>query len=68
MRPGDTPFALTSSAGGTYADQYMVRLAETYLLRAEAYLANNQAQLAADDINVYVEERANASELAAGRC
>lgn len=65
LRPGDVPFALTSAAGGTYADQYMVRLAETYLLRAEAYLENNQAQLAADDINV-IRRRANASEVAAG--
>ncbi|SHJ42187.1 RagB/SusD family nutrient uptake outer membrane protein [Pseudozobellia thermophila] len=64
-RGGDVPFALTSSAGGTYTDQYMVRLAETYLLRAEAYLANNQPQLAADDLNV-IRNRANASEVAAG--
>lgn len=60
LRPNSVPYALTSSAGGTYTDQYMVRLAETYLLRAEAYLANNQPDLAAADINV-VRTRANAS-------
>lgn len=43
----------------------MVRLAETYLLRAEAYLANNEPQLAADDINA-LRERANASLVTAG--
>ncbi|WP_028375445.1 RagB/SusD family nutrient uptake outer membrane protein [Leeuwenhoekiella sp. MAR_2009_132] len=60
LRPGSVPFALTSSAGGTYTDQYMLRLAETYLLRAEAYLANSQPALAAADVNV-VRSRANAS-------
>ncbi|PIB28530.1 RagB/SusD family nutrient uptake outer membrane protein [Maribacter sp. 4G9] len=65
LRPSSVPFALTSAAGSTYTDQYMLRLAETYLLRAEAYLANNQSQLAADDINV-VRSRANASAVAAG--
>lgn len=28
---------LKSTAGATYLDQYMLRLAETYLLRAEAF-------------------------------
>lgn len=56
-------FELSASAGGTYTDQYMLRLAETYLLRAEAYLADNKPDLAADDINV-VRRRANASDVA----
>jgi hypothetical protein len=51
---------LKASAGGTYADQYMFRLAETYLLRAEAYLGLNQLGNAATDINV-VRSRSNAS-------
>lgn len=65
LRPSDVPFALTAAAGGTYTDQYMLRLAETYLLRAEAYLANGQAQLAADDINE-VRSRSNASDVTVG--
>jgi hypothetical protein len=44
-------YALKSAAGGTYTDQYMFRLAETYLLRAEAYLDLNQKDKAAADIN-----------------
>ena len=51
---------LKSTAGSTYTDQYMFRLAETYLLRAEAYLKDNQAALAAADINV-IRNRANAT-------
>lgn len=41
-------------------DWYMVRIPETYLLRAEAYLALGDKQKAADDINV-LRDRANAS-------
>lgn len=41
-------------------DWYMLRIAETYLVRAEAYLALNDKQKAADDINV-LRDRANAS-------
>ena len=44
-------YELKSIAGTTYTDQYMFRLAETYLLRAEAYLNLNKKNLAADDIN-----------------
>lgn len=40
-------------------DWYMIRVAETYLLRAEAYLALGQKGKAADDINV-LHNRANA--------
>lgn len=67
--PGDHPdnlfsdasrLLLKSTAGGTYADQYMFRLAETYLLRAEAYLGLNDPGNAAKDINA-VRTRANAS-------
>lgn len=43
---------LTAGAGGTYTDQYMFRLAETYLIRAEAYLGLNNTTAAAADINV----------------
>ncbi|MDN3667563.1 RagB/SusD family nutrient uptake outer membrane protein [Algibacter miyuki] len=59
-RSGSLPSALTSSAGVTYTDQYMLRLAETYLLRAEAYIANSQPDLAVMDINA-IRGRANVS-------
>ncbi|MEX0772639.1 MAG: RagB/SusD family nutrient uptake outer membrane protein [Balneolales bacterium] len=44
---------------GGEADWYLFRLAETYLLRAEAHYWNNDPGLAMDDINE-VRERANA--------
>lgn len=47
----------------TFRDRYMMRLAETYLLRAEAYLGKNELQKAADDINV-VRARAKATPVA----
>ena len=56
------PGSLTSSARGTYRDNYIIRLAETYLLRAEAYLGKNDLAEAAEDINV-VRRRANAPEI-----
>ena len=49
-----------ASAGGTYSDQYMFRLAETYLLRAEAYVGLGNTASAASDINV-VRDRAKAT-------
>ena len=42
-----------------YRDVYAIRLAETYLLRAEAHLGNGNAGAAANDINV-VRNRAEA--------
>lgn len=57
-------FALKSTGGGTFTDQYMFRLAETYLLRAEAYLKLGNTGLAAADINV-VRSRSKASAVAA---
>lgn len=44
---------------GGPADWYIFRLAETYLLRAEAYVWTEQWQKAADDINI-IRKRANA--------
>lgn len=41
-------------------DWYMLRIAETYLIRAEAYLALGEKSKAAADINV-LRDRANAS-------
>lgn len=55
---------LTSSAMKTYHDQYFARLAETYLLRAEAYLRDGYPDKAADDINE-VRERVGARPISA---
>lgn len=66
VNPGSSdPIAkweLKNSAGGTYADQYMFRFAETYLLRAEAYVGIGNTTLAAADINV-VRNRAKATPI-----
>lgn len=43
---------LLNGASRLFMQKYMVRLAETYLLRAEAYLGKNDKQKATDDINV----------------
>jgi starch-binding outer membrane protein, SusD/RagB family len=57
-------FSLKSTAGATYSDQYMFRLAETYLLRAEAYLLSGDVTKAADDINL-IRARASANPVSA---
>jgi hypothetical protein len=44
----------------SYMDHYLFRLAETYLIRAEAYLGKNDKNAAAADINV-IRNRANAT-------
>lgn len=56
------PGSLGSQARDTYRDNYIIRLAETYLLRAEAHLGNNDPVKAAADINV-VRRRANAPDV-----
>lgn len=50
---------LRSGGGYTWKDTYFMRLAETYLDRAEAYIQLGDLQNAANDINV-VRARANA--------
>jgi len=62
---GAYPQALKGGAGFTYQDQYLFRLAETYLLRAEAYLGAGNTAAAADDINL-VRARSNAAPVSAG--
>ncbi|QEM11347.1 RagB/SusD family nutrient uptake outer membrane protein [Mucilaginibacter rubeus] len=62
---GSGPIALDkwwSPPRGTNTDWYVFRLAETYLLRAEAYVWKGQTGLAMDDINK-VRTRANAQPL-----
>jgi len=53
------PFSLKDGAAFTFRDEYMFRLAETYLIRAEAYLGLTNTTAAAADINV-VRARSNA--------
>ncbi len=56
---------IKSTAGALYRDQYMMRLPETYLLRAEAYLKKGDLANAANDINA-VRVRAKATPVAPG--
>ncbi|MDX9881334.1 MAG: RagB/SusD family nutrient uptake outer membrane protein [Prolixibacteraceae bacterium] len=56
------PGSLRTSARRTWRKHYQIRLAETYLLRAEAYLGKGDATKAAEDINV-VRRRANAPDV-----
>lgn len=58
------PGSLTNAAQRTFRDRYVIRLAETYLLRAEAYLGMNDLEKAAGDINT-VRNRAQAPEVSA---
>jgi starch-binding outer membrane protein, SusD/RagB family len=53
------------STGAVHTGFYAMRLAETYLLRAEAYVNLGNNALAADDINV-VRNRANATPVSPG--
>ncbi len=57
---------LKTVAGPTCRDMYMIRLPETYFLRAEAYLLKGDAQKAADDLNV-VRNRAKATPVTAAQ-
>lgn len=50
---------------GGYSDWYIFRLAETYLLRAEAHFWNNDLTSAANDINM-IRQRANAADMLPG--
>ncbi len=54
------PDPLRPQPQGGHSDWYVFRLAETHLLRAEAYFWKGQLELAAMDINK-VRERANAA-------
>lgn len=49
-----------SGGGNHHKDLYAIRLAETLLLRAEAYIGLGQPDLAADDINL-IRTRSNAT-------
>lgn len=58
-------FLLTANAGSTYRDMYLLRLPETYLIRAEAYMGKGDLPNAASDINV-IRARANATPVTSG--
>lgn len=60
-----TTGATLTSALGAFTDQYIFRLSETYLLRAEAYLGKGNLAAAAADINV-IRARANALPVSSG--
>ncbi|MBV7530972.1 RagB/SusD family nutrient uptake outer membrane protein [Chitinophaga sp. sic0106] len=56
---------LLNGASRLFMQKYMARLAETYLLRAEAYLGKGDRQKAAEDVNV-VRNRSQAGIATAG--
>jgi len=56
---------MANFSGSTVTDWYLIRVAETYLLRAEAHLANGSPDLAAQDINM-VRSRSQAPDVSAG--
>ena len=56
------PGTMLGSAQQTWRKHYMIRLADTYLLRAEAYLGKNDLTNAAADLNV-VRRRAQAPDV-----
>ena len=59
------PEGFTGPPMGGNGDYYVYRLAETYLIRAEAYFWKGQPGLAANDINA-IRERAHALPITAG--
>lgn len=59
------PDPTASKPSGGHSDWYIFRLAETYLLRAEAYFWKAELGSAADDINM-VRSRAQAANVVAG--
>ena len=61
----DPDAATAAQYNGGYSDMYIMRLAETYLLRAEAYLWKDDPASAARDINI-VRARAGAAPLSPG--
>ncbi|CAZ95061.1 RagB/SusD family nutrient uptake outer membrane protein [Zobellia galactanivorans] len=56
--------ATNNGARSSFRDRYLMRLAETYLLRAEAYYLNGDSENAANDINA-LRFRANADQITA---
>jgi len=65
MKMGSDWHYTTDPSNSFVQDYYVARLAETYLLRAEAYLKSGDAASAAADINV-VRARSKAAPVSAG--
>ena len=59
-------YLLINNANSNYKDEYMFRLAETYLLRAEAYMNKGDNNAAAADINI-IRTRAHATPIGADK-
>ncbi len=59
-------YLMINNANSNYKDEYMFRLAETYLLRAEAYMNKGDKNAAAADINT-IRTRAHAAPISADR-
>lgn len=59
------PWEEKTTSGRTAKDIYVYRLAETYLLRAEAYFRNGDNYNAAKDINI-IRDRAHAAPISPG--
>ncbi|HYH57487.1 MAG TPA: RagB/SusD family nutrient uptake outer membrane protein, partial [Anseongella sp.] len=59
---GDAELTEGTNYGRSFKDTYIMRLAETYLLRAEAYFLSGDLQSAANDINA-VRTRAGAGQV-----
>ena len=64
IRKVEGPLLNGPTSGGMYNDHIVMRLSETYLLRAEAYMLAGNTAAAAEDINV-VRTRANATPITA---
>ena len=66
MKCGSDWHYAAEPANGFVMEFYAIRLAETYLLRAEAYMKNGNNDKAANDINT-VRARSNAKPIGAGQ-
>jgi len=64
-KSSDVEGSLLYDARRVWRKHYQIRLAETYLLRAEAYLGAGNTTMAAQDINV-VRRRSEAPDVSAG--
>lgn len=64
IKTGFGEFVLLTTVQGGFKDEYAFRLAETYLLRAEAQLGLGNTTEAANDINI-IRDRSKATQVSA---